>query len=123
MGWLLNNFLGSGTTPQADNSETGTWEQTNEKTLTLPMTIAIQDIVLSKKAAQNHMYQLYVNGRAQENFIPSGVLNPETEGRMTWADQGMVIPAGSNFQIRAAQKDGNDAEATTLIIKYAEVSG
>ena len=121
MGWLQCNFLGDATTPQADNAETGTWEQANEKTLNLPFNIAIQDIFLTKTAANDHQYQLYVNGKAQENFLNSATLDPASDGRFKIASQGLVVPAGAGFQIRAAQKSGAQAEATTLQIVYAEV--
>lgn len=121
MGWLVNNFLGNATTPQPDNAETGTWEQLDEKTANLPMSIVLTDISLTEKAAQDHEYQLYVNGKAQENFLFSEMLDPGSDGRFKIADQGLVIPAGAAFQIRSAQKSGDAAEATKLLIKYAEV--
>lgn len=121
MGWLVNNFLGNGTTPEADNAETGTWEQLAEKTANLPMDIVLTDISLSEKADEDHEYQLFVNGKAQENFLFSDMLDPGSDGRFKIADQGLVIPRGAAFQIRSAQKTGDNAEATKLVIKYAEV--
>lgn len=113
--------MGSATTPQADNAETGTWEQLAEKTANLPFNIVITDISLSEKATDDHEYQLYVNGKAQENLLFSDMLNPDSDGRFKIADQGLVVPAGAPFQVRGSQKSGSDAEPTKLVIKYAEV--
>lgn len=123
MAWMLAKFKGSDSTPQADNAELGEFELTGEDSIRFPYAITIQDIVLTKKATQNHKYQLFVGGRAQENFIPSGVLDPTTEGRVRWDDQGMTILAGTLLQIKGAQLDGSSAEATELFIKYIEVTG
>lgn len=122
MGWLVNNFLGAdaSSTPQADNAETGTWEQAAEKTINLPYSILITDVSLTKESTNTHQYQFFVNGKAQENFLYSDMLNPDSDGRFKIADQGLVIPAGSGFQVRAAQKSGTQ-EATSMVIKYQEV--
>lgn len=114
------NFVsnGSATTPQTDDTEITTVLETGEQAITLPYDVTLIDVILNQPATQNHQYSFWVNGRKQSSNFYSGQINPSTQGRMNFANQGIVIKAGSRIQLRAAQKSGTAAEQTIVLVQF-----
>jgi hypothetical protein len=118
MGWINFQSNGYATTPQADDTEICTVLETNESGISFPYDIRIVDIVLDKTASQNHQYSFWVNGKKMSSNFYSAQINPATQGRLNFANQGIVIKAGSRIQLRAAQKSGTSAEATIVLVQF-----
>lgn len=111
-------FQGSGAAPQADDAEISTVLENQTSFLTLPFDVRILDVVTDISAAQTHEFRFYVNGRQQGSQFFSAQINPTTQGRLNWANQNIVIPKGSQIQIRGSQKTGA-AEAIKVAVQFS----
>ena len=118
--WYNWSFNGSASA-QADNAEVCSNDETGENVVTLPQSITLTDVVLDTTKTQSHQLRFYVNGRQVGGNFYSAQINPASDGRMSWADLKIVIPQGSTFGLRTAQKDGSSAEAGKVLIKYQVV--
>lgn len=120
MGWLNFSFIGAAAS-QADDLETATIVETGDKSMALPTSIKIVDIVADKTAVSQHQRRIYVNGKAQGSQFFQAQINPATQGRLNWANQNIVIPKGATVQMRGAQKDALGTEATKVLLQYQEM--
>ncbi|MGI0025779.1 MAG: hypothetical protein ACREA4_11645 [Nitrososphaera sp.] len=120
MGWLNFSFIGAAAL-QADDLETSTIIETGDKSMALPTAIKIVDVVADRTATSQHQRRFYVNGKAQGSQFFQAQINPNTQGRLNWANQNIIIPKGATIQMRGAQKDALGIEATKVLVQYQEV--
>lgn len=120
MGWLNFSFAGAAAS-QADDLETATILETGDKSMALPTSIKIVDVVADRTATSQHERRFFVNGKAQGSQFFQAQINPATQGRLNWANQNIIIPKGATIQMRGAQKDALGTEATKVLIQYQEV--
>lgn len=112
---------------QEFDTETGKFLQTQETVWILPDNIRITDIVLTKPATQEHQFRFYVNGESRLNDFFAAQLSPDTEGRLNWRSQNIVLVRGRQFQVKGAQTSvaagaSAAAEKVTMTIQYETVS-
>jgi hypothetical protein len=117
--WYNWSFIGSGSV-QADNTEICSNDETGENVVTLPQSITLTDVLLDTTKTGNHQFRFYVNGRQVGGNVYSAQINPASDGRLSWADLKIVIPQGSTFGLRTAQKSGS-IETGKVLIKYQVV--
>lgn len=117
MGWLNFKFAGNAATSTFD-TETATIEEIGEKQFTVPMDIRIVDIVSDVSTNQNHQIRFYINGKAQGANFFSNQINPNTQGRLNWANQGITIPKGSTVQLKGSQLTGTAAESFRVLVQF-----
>ena len=117
MVWFNIEFDGSASTPQAYDTEKGTFLGIGEDSVFIDRPMQVVDLVLSEKAAESHQFRIYTNGESKLNDFFSGQINPETEGRIAWVNQNIVIDALRTLQVRGAQLSGNSAEKVILTMQ------
>lgn len=120
MGWFNFSKTGSASA-QSDNAETMTNDESGDKSVPLTDDIQITDVVLDVTASETHQFRFYVNGKQQGGNFYATQINPASDGRISWADQGIVIGKGSSLQIRGSQQSGASAEALKVLVKYKVV--
>ena len=118
MGWYTFNFAGDATTPEPDDSETATVQETGNNFIAITRQVKLQDIVLTASATDNHQYSLWVNGKKATSDLFSAQISPTSQTRFSIAAQNISVSANSQIQIRGSQKSGASAEATSVTLSY-----
>lgn len=117
MVWWNVEFDGSSDTPQSYDEEKGTFLGVGETSVFVDRPLQIVDMATTKETTNQHQFRIYTNGESKLNDFFSGQISPDTEGRLSWANQGIVIGAQRTLQIRGAQLDGNTAEKVILTVQ------
>lgn len=123
MVWFNVEFDGAASTPQAYDTEKGTFLGVGEDSVFIDREMQIVDMVLTKEADEDHQFRIYTNGESKLNDFFAGQISPNTEGRVSWVNQNIRIQALRTLQIRGAQLSGNTAEKVILMIQLVPVQG
>jgi len=121
--WFNIEFDGSASAPQAYDSEKGTFLGVGETSVFIDSPIVITDIALTKAADEEHQFRIYTNGESKLNDFFSGQISPDTEGRLSWGNQRILIQGLRTLQVRGAQLTGNTAEKVVLTIQAVPAGG
>ena len=111
----------SGVPPQSDDTDLMTNDNNGQTSFTFPANIVITDVVNSTVLTDTHQFAFQVNGVKSTSNMYTPATQPNSSGRISWADQKLEIPAGNSFAVSTSQKDGAVAEFFRIIVKYEPV--
>lgn len=121
MVWYNVEFEGAASA-QAFDTEKGTFLGVGEDSVFVDRPMQIVDMVLTKEASEDHQFRIYTNGESKLNDFFAGQISPNTEGRVSWVNQNIIIQGLKTLQIRGAQLSGNTAEKVILMIQLVPVA-
>ena len=109
---------------QANDAEDMTNNDNNQTSITFPVDILITDVcALSSTGStltSSKQFAFQVMGiKATSNYY-TPLINPSTDGRITWKDMNLVIPQGNSFAVSQGEQ-GAVAEFWRIFIKYEPV--
>lgn len=96
-------------------------DNNGQTAITFPANIVITDIVNSTVLTDSHQFAFQVNGVKSTSNMYTDATQPNSSGRISWADQKLEIPSGNSFTLSSHQQDGAVAEPFRIIIKYEPV--
>ncbi len=109
-----------GAIPEADDALLMLNDNNRERSCTFPANILITDVINTTVIANEHQYAFQVNGVKATSNAYTAVTQPNSSGRMSWADMKLTVPAGNSFAVSQGQKAGA-AEGWRILIKYEPV--
>lgn len=119
MGWTTFSITpASGT--QSPDAELMTNDNNSQTSFTFPTDILITDVVTTDTLTANMQFAFQVNGIKSTSDCYTRVINPATDGRITWRDLNIVIPKNNSFAVSQGQIAGT-AESWRVLIKYDPV--
>ena len=122
MPWTTFSILAAtiGAIPEADDANLMTNDNNLQTSVTFPANIIITDVINTTVVVQEHQFAFQVNGVKATSNAYTAVTQPNSSGRISWADMKLSIPAGNSFAVSQGQKTGA-AEAWRILIKYEPV--
>ena len=109
-----------GAIPEADDALLMWNDNNRERSVTFPANIIITDVINTTVIASEHQYAFQVNGVKATSSAYTAVSQPNSSGRISWADMKLTVPAGNSFAVSQGQKAGA-AEGWRILIKYEPV--
>ena len=109
-----------GAIPEADDALLMLNDNNRERSVTFPASILITDVINTTVVANEHQYAFQVNGVKATSNAYTAVTQPNSSGRMSWADMKLEVPNGNSFAVSQGQKAG-PAEGWRILIKYEPV--
>ncbi len=104
-----------------EDTELMTNDNTGLSQITFPANIKITDIVNSTVLTDSHQFAFQVNGVKSTSNMYTDATQPNSSGRISWADQNLLVSAGNSFTLSTHQQPGAGAEALRIIMKYEPV--
>ncbi len=122
MPWTTFSILTAeiGAIPEADDALLMLNDNNRERSVTFPANIIITDVINTTVVANEHQYAFQVNGVKATSNAYTAVTQPNSSGRISWADMKLTVPAGNSFAVSQGQKAGA-AEGWRILIKYEPV--
>lgn len=109
-----------GAIPEADDALLMLNDNNRERSCTFPANILITDVINTTVVANEHQFAFQVNGVKATSNAYTAVTQPDSSGRISWADMKLSVPAGNSFAVSQGQKAGV-AEGWRILIKYEPV--
>ena len=109
-----------GAIPEADDALLMLKDNNRERSVTFPANIIFTDVINTTVIASEHQYAFQVNGVKATSNAYTAVTQPNSSGRISWADMKLTVPAGNSFAVSQGQKAGA-AEGWRILIKYEPV--
>tara|TARA_Y100000758_G_C16025504_1_gene412712 strand:- start:262 stop:627 length:366 start_codon:yes stop_codon:yes gene_type:complete len=106
---------------QADDAELMINDNNGQTSFTFPANIIITDVLSTTVLGDTHQFAFQVNGVKSTSNAYSPIINPNSSGRMSWADLKFLVPAGNSFAISTGQQSGVAVETWRILIKYEPV--
>lgn len=105
---------------QVNDAENMINDDNLQTSITFPVDILITDVVTTTTLTSAKQFSYQVMGiKATGNFY-TPIIDPATDGRITWRDMNLVIPKGNSFAVAQAEQ-GAVAEFWRILIKYEPV--
>lgn len=105
---------------QVNDAELMTNDDNSQTSITFPVDILLTDVVTTATLTSAKQFSFQVMGiKATGNFY-TPIIDPATDGRITWRDMNLVIPKGNSYAIAQAEQSAT-AEAWRIFIKYEPV--
>jgi len=120
MGWTSFSITPSSGT-QSEDAELMTNDNNSQTSFTFPTDILITDMVTTDTLTANMQFALQVNGIKSTSNLYTRIVNPASDGRITFRDLNIVIPKNNSFAVSQGQVAGT-AEFWRLLIKYDPVA-
>jgi len=122
MPWTTFEILAAamGAIPEADDANLMTNDNNQQTAVTFPANIIITDVINTTVLTQEHQYAFQVNGVKATSNAYTAITQPNSSGRISWADMKLTVPAGNSFAVSTGQKTGA-AETWRILIKYEPV--
>jgi len=122
MPWTTFSILAAtiGAIPEPDDANLMTNDNNQQTSVTFPANIIITDVINTTVVTNEHQYAFQVNGVKATSNSYTAVTQPNSSGRISWADMKLTVPAGNSFAVSQGQKAGA-AEAWRILIKYEPV--
>jgi len=120
MGWTTFSITpASGT--QVEDFALMTNDNNQQTSFTFPTDILITDMVTTDTLTPNQQFALQVNGIKSTSNLYTRIINPASDGRITFRDLNIVVPKNNSFAISTGQVSGT-AQFWRLLIKYDPVA-
>ncbi len=105
---------------QVNDAELMTNDDNSQTSITFPVDILITDVVTTTTLTSAKQFSYQVMGiKATSNFY-TVLVDPSTDGRITWRDMNLVVPQGNSFAVSQGEQ-GAVAEFWRIFIKYEPV--
>ena len=109
---------------QANDAEDMINNDNNQTSITFPVDILITDVcaigATTSALTSAKQFAFQVMGiKATSNFY-TVLVDPSTDGRITWRDMNLVVPQGNSFAVSQGEQ-GAAAEFWRIFIKYEPV--
>jgi hypothetical protein len=122
MGWTSYNVTPTGSS-QADDAQLMTNDNNLQQSFTFPTDILITDVVTTASGlTETHQFAFQVNGIKSTSNAYTAIIDPGTDGRITWRDLNIVIPRNNSFAVSTGQTSAGAAETWRIFIKYDPVA-
>ena len=120
MPWTTFNITPAGFA-QADDAELMINDNNLQTSVTFPANIIITDVINTTVLTESHQFAFQVNGVKATSNAYTAVIQPNSSGRISWADMKLSIPAGNSFAVSTGQQSGVAVESWRILIKYEPV--